>query len=221
MKLVCFGASNPETIRVVNAVKRADEDFEFLGFLDNDESKWGTTFCGYPVFGGLNEVEALNREGALFCNLITRDCVTRYETTITLVKAGAKLANLLHPDVNIEMVQLGLGNYIQENVILQAGVRVGDNSSIHCGSIVSHETSIGNSVFIAPGCALSGLIVVEDGVFIGTGATVLPRLRIGKWSTIGAGTVIIRDVPPYSVVVENPGRVFKNTRITLEDGRVL
>ena len=209
MELVCLGANNPETIRVINAIKKVNEDFRFLGFVDNDESKWGKMFFGYPIFGGMSEVDRLSEEGAVFCNLITRDCVTRYETTKLLIENGAKLANLVHPNVNLEMVRLGVGNYIQESVILQAEVRIGDNSSISMGTTIGHETIIGNSVFIAGGSNLSGKITVEDGVFIGTGATIIPRVKIGRWATIGAGTVIIRDVPPYKVVVGNPGIVIK------------
>jgi sugar O-acyltransferase (sialic acid O-acetyltransferase NeuD family) len=211
MKLICLGASNPETIRVVNAIKKVDKDFQFLGFIDNDKKKWGKKFYGYPIFGGVEKVKELTKKyGAFFCNLITRDCVTRYETTRELVKNGAKLVNLVHPSVNLEMVKMGVGNYIQENVILQAEVSIGNNSSIHMGSLIGHETKIGNSVFIAHGCNLSGKIIIEDGVFIGTGVSILPRLTIGRWSIIGAGAVIIENVPPYSVVVGIPGKVIKS-----------
>lgn len=219
MKLVCLGASNPEAIRIIHKIQEIDKKFEFLGFLDNDKTKWGKDFYSFPILGGINKVPELDKKGAVFCNLITRDCVTRYETTMELVRNGAKLANLIPTTVNLEMVRLGVGNYFQENVILQAGVSIGNNTSI--GSLICHETKIGNSVFIAHGCNISGLITIEDGVFLGTGVTVLPRLKIGKWSVIGAGTVIIRDVPPYSVVVGNPGKIIKQIENKYETGEVL
>ncbi len=201
MKIVCLGANNPETIRVVSAIGNANSGFEFLGFVDNDKEKWGKFFYGYPIFGGMDKVAELSEQGALFCNLITRDCVTRHETTKSLIEAGAELANLIHPTVDLEMVNIGVGNYIQENVIVQAEVSIGDNSSIHMGSLIGHESRIGNSVFIAHGCAVSGFVTVGDGVFIGAGATVLPRVSIGKWSIIGAGAVVIQDVPEEHVYV--------------------
>lgn len=221
MNLVCLGASNPETLRVVNAVERADREFRFLGFVDNDEKRWGSKFCGYPVFGGMQKVEQLAKAGAVFCNLITRDCITRYETTKSLVEHGASLADLIHPSVDLEMVTLGVGNYIQEAVILQAGVRIGNNSSIHIGSLIGHETTIGNSTFIAHGCNLSGCITVEDGVFIGTGVSVIPRLTIGKWSIIGAGAVVIRDIPPYSVVAGNPTKFIRSVEEKYLSGDII
>lgn len=222
MKLVCIGASNPETIRVVDAIKEVEPDFEFLGFVDNDKEKWGKNFCGYPVFGWTDAVVELNNRGAEFCNLIARrDCRSRYETTRLLVKAGARLTNLIHPSVNLEMVNIGVGNYVQENAILQAGVTLGNNINIQMGSIIGHDTRIGDSVLIAPGCSIPGNVTVEDGTFVGVGASIIPRITIGRWSIIGAGTVVIRDVPPYSVVVGNPGKVIKKTRIEYTDAQVL
>lgn len=209
MKLVCLGANNPETIRCVNEIKKINKDFYLLGFVDNDKKKWGGSFYGYPIFGGMDKVRQLSNEGAVFCNLITRDCITRYETTKSLIENGAILGNLIHPIVSLDMVKMGVGNYIQESVILQAEVYVGNNSSVHIGSLIGHETNIGNSVFIAHGCNLSGKIVVEDGVYMGTGVSIIPRLKIGKWSIIGAGSVITKDIPPYSVVVGVPGKVIK------------
>lgn len=216
MKLICLGAKNPETIRVINAVKMNEQSFDFLGFIDNDESKWGTKFCGYPILGGADLVSYFSQKGVFFCNIITGDCITRYETSKSIVERGGQLTNLVHPSVNLEMAHIGVGNYIQENVILQAGVSIGNNSSIHIGSLVGHETTIGNSVFIAHGCNVSGEIVIEDGVFVGTGVTIIPRITIGKWSIIGAGTVIIRDVPPLSVVVGNPGKSIRS----IDPGRI-
>jgi acetyltransferase-like isoleucine patch superfamily enzyme len=88
------------------------------------------------------------------------------------------------------------------------------------GALIGHESHIGHSVFIAHGVSISGCCEVGDGTFIGTNATVLPRVRIGRWATIGAGAVINRDVPDYAVVVGNPARVIKTNSIPYADGRV-
>ena len=79
---------------------------------------------------------------------------------------------------------------------------------------------MGNSVFFAPGCHLSGLVTIEDGVFVGTGSTILPRLTVGKWSIIGAGSVVTVDVPPYSVVAGNPARILRSVPPDFDSGDV-
>ena len=185
-RLVLIGANNPETARMLKAVGRADPELEALGFLDNDPARQGTRFAGLPVLGGSALAAELSRDPLVrFVNLITRDAVTRWQTSREVAALGGRFTNLVHPSVDLDLVELGVGNYVQEKVVLQAGVRLGDNSSIHIGTLVGHETRIGSSVFIAHGCNLSGLITVEDGVCIGTGVSIVPRVRIGRWSVIG------------------------------------
>lgn len=53
-------------------------------------------------------------------------------------------------------------------------------------------------------------VIIEDDVWVGAGAIILPGVRIGRGSVIGAGTVLTRSVPSLSVVVGNTGRVIKH-----------
>jgi len=209
MKVYLLGASNPETIRVIRAVQRVAQNIEFAGMLDNDPNKQSMDFYGLTVLGGLDLIPKLKGSDVRFVNLITGSTRVRQKTTSVILESGGVLTNLVHPSVDLTMTQLGVGLYLQESVILQAGVVVGDNTSIHMGAVVGHESIIGDSVFIAHAVSISGCCVIGDGVFIGTNATVLPRVKIGKWAIIGAGSVVTKDVPDYAVVVGNPGRIIK------------
>ena len=221
MKIAFLGANNPETLRDISAQKRVSLDFGVVGFFDNDENKIGGNFHGFPVLGKMSDAGKLvNLSETKFLNLITRDCRTRLITSLEIVKLGGQFTNLIHPNVNLEEVTLGSGIYIQENVVLQAKCEIGNNCAINAGSIVSHETKLGNTVFLAPGCHLAGCINVEDGVFFGVGATVMPRINIGKWSVIGAGSVVIRDVPPFCVVAGNPAKIIKKLEANFESGDI-
>lgn len=53
-----------------------------------------------------------------------------------------------------------------------------------------------------------GLVDIEDGVFIGAGSTILPNVRIGKNSIIGANTVVTKNIPQNVVVVGNPAKII-------------
>ena len=58
---------------------------------------------------------------------------------------------------------------------------------------------------------VDGPVCIEDGAWIGAGAIVLPGVTVGRKSVVGAGSVVTRDVPPYSVVAGNPARVIGRT----------
>lgn len=220
MKIYLLGAANPETIRMIRALQRSSSNLDFPGLLDNDPAKHGTDFYGLPVLGGCELIRQLAGLDVGFVSLITGSTRARYETGRDIVAAGGALTNFIHPSIDLTLTRWGVGNYIQEAVITQAEVHVGDNNSIHMGALIGHETSIGNSVFIAHAVSVSGCCSIGDGTFIGTNATILPRIKIGKWVTIGAGSVVTKDVPDYAVAVGNPARVIKFNEPIHEDGRV-
>ena len=191
-----------------------------VGFIDNDSSKKGMNFHGYRVFGGFEVLDDFSGDDVHIVNTITQTTAIRYETTREVVRRGFPLANLIYPTVDLRMARVGVGNYIQEAVQLQAEVSIGDNSSIHMGTLIGHETRIGNSTFIAHAVSISGLVKIGDGVTIGTNSTIIPRIKIGNWATIGAGAVVIRDVPDYAVAVGNPAKVIKYSEEKYADGEV-
>lgn len=220
MKIYLLGAANPETIRMIRAVQRSTFNLDFPGLLDNDLAKHGTDFFGLPVLGGSELIPQLAGTGVGFVSLITGSTRARYETGRAIIAAGGAMTNFIHPSVDLTMTHWGDGNYIQEAVITQAEVRIGDNSSIHMGTVIGHESIIGNSVFIAHAVSVSGCCRIDDGTFVGTNATILPRIKIGKWATIGAGSVVTKDVPDYAVAVGNPARVIKFNEPIHENGSV-
>lgn len=86
-----------------------------------------------------------------------------------------------------------------------------------CGVVIGETTEIGNNVTLYQGVTLGGTgkeqgkrhPTIEDDVMISAGAKILGPVTIGKASKIGAGSVVLKDVPPYSTVVGVPGRVVK------------
>ena len=117
--------------------------------------------------------------------------------------------------------------------VLEFGNRIGNGVRIH-SSCFLEDVKVGNYVFIGPNvvftddphpmncphyleCADGA--TVEDYAKIGANCTILPGLRIGENCLIGAGTVLVTDVPPDAVVVGNPGReVNKVDKLTCPPG---
>jgi galactoside O-acetyltransferase len=116
-----------------------------------------------------------------------------------------------------------------------SNVYIGDDffGNVNLTFVDDVDIRIGNDVMIAPSVTLtttghpvhplrrtdfgrfSEPIVIEDKVWIGSNAVVLPGVRIGYGSVIGAGSVVSRDIPPMSVAVGTPCRVVRP--ITDED----
>ena len=74
---------------------------------------------------------------------------------------------------------------------------------------MEHECHVGKHCHISTKAVINGGVIVEDEVFLGSGATVNGQLQIKKQSIIGSGSVVIRDVKSNVTVVGNPARVIK------------
>src|SRR5271157_2279707 len=83
------------------------------------------------------------------------------------------------------------------------------------GVVIGETAEVGNDVLIYMGVVLGGTALenvkrhptIDDGVIIGSGAIVLGPIRIGKGAKVGAGSVVVRSVPPGATVVGVPGRI--------------
>lgn len=101
------------------------------------------------------------------------------------------------------------GSIINQGVIIDNFVNIGQCVFINIGAMISHHSIINDNVFIAPGVNIAGYVTVEEGSFIGINSTIIDHINIGKYSLIAAGSVVIDNVPPYTIVAGNPARIIK------------
>lgn len=120
--------------------------------------------------------------------------------------------------------RIGKNCNICDNVFIENDVTIGDNVTVKCGVQLWDGLDIRNNVFIGPNVTFCNDLfprskhypakflktIVEEGASIGANATILPGIRIGKSAMVGAGSVVVKDVPDSVVVVGNPARVVKN-----------
>lgn len=119
-------------------------------------------------------------------------------------------ANAIHSSAIISrFAQIGVGNMILHGSIVQAQTTIGNHVIINTGAQIDHDCVIEDFAHIAPGVVLCGTVKVGEGTLIGARAIVIPGKKIGKWVTIGAGSVVVKDIPDYAVAVGNPARVIK------------
>lgn len=116
-----------------------------------------------------------------------------------------------------DKVSVGTHSIIEHHVVMEEGVRVHSNAFIPEYSVLERDAWVGPNVCFTNAPYPRSQNVKEtlkgphlkEGAKIGANATLLPGVTIGKHALVGAGAVVVKDVPDYAVVAGNPARVIK------------
>ena len=127
---------------------------------------------------------------------------------------------------------LGKSSVIEDYAIINNAVgeiTIGNHTRIGLGNTIIGPVMIGNNVILAQNVVISALnhnfkdvlttinqqgvktdqIIIENNVWIGANSTILAGVHIGEHVVVGAGSVVTKDIPSFSVVVGNPARILK------------
>lgn len=119
-----------------------------------------------------------------------------------------------------EQASVGIDCILSKDVYIDTGVSVGDRCKIQNGVSVYHGVTLGDDVFVGPNACFTNdrmprafnaewqitPTVVRNGASIGANATVVCGVTIGEYAMVAAGSVVTRDVAPFTLVIGNPAR---------------
>jgi len=209
--------------RVVLDILQQGHNYQTIAFLDNNEAIHGRRVDGIPVVGGINDLarwaQELHADGAI---VAIGDNGTRRGLARMVERCGLPLVNAIHPSATLaHNVTLGRNVVIAAGVVVCAHCQIGDSVILNTGCIVDYQTMIGEGTHICPGVRLAGRVKVEPGVFVGIGATVIPKTTLGCEAIVGAGAVVIEDVPAMATVVGVPAQPIKHAGASEEVAAML
>ena len=206
--IIGAGGSAKDILVIVDAINEVELTYDMLGFIvDAQYGQPGTLINSKPILGDFSWIKE-NPDVHLICGVGSpkdrRNLVKRAQ------KYGAAFCTLIHPlAVITPRMEVGIGTVIAAGCIFTTNIRIGDHVHLNLATTVAHDCVVENFVTISPGVHCSGNVTLKEGCFIGTGSNIIEKTEVGNWSTVGAGTTVIKNVPDNTTVVGVPGKVIK------------
>ena len=165
---------------------------------------------GLPVLGDDTILTELRARGVLNAFVAVGDNRARLNAARRVALAGFQLINAVSSRATVSpSAHLGKGIAIMPGAVVNADVSIADGVIVNTGATVDHDCCIGAYAHIAPGVHLGGGVAVGEGAFLGIAASVIPGVTIGPWATVGAGGVVIRNLPGGIVTAGVPARPLR------------
>ena len=208
--LVIFGSGGfaREVLQVALDQNDDARTWNVLGFLDGDPETHGQAVHDLPVFGAA-EWLAGQPDVSVVVGVGATPARRRIVQTIEAVRPTA-FATLVHPRAWLgRRVALGAGSVVCAGSLLTTDIETGRHVVLNLDCTVGHDARLGDFVTAAPSVNISGAVTVGEGCDLGTGAVFIQGVTVGAWTVVGAGAVVVRDLPPNVTAVGAPARAIK------------
>ncbi len=209
MKSVIIGAG---TYGEVYLAYLQEGGVNVVGFLDDDQKYENQCVRGIPVLGSISQLKTLkDTHGieAVYCPLGNNKL--RVKFLAEAKQLGYKTPNFIHPSAIISPnVSIGEGVYILLGTTIMPYTVIKDYVMISMGVHLAHHSILEEGVFLSTGCNFGASIHAQKYAYCGISSTIMTGVQeLGRDCLIGAGAVVIRDVPEGAVMAGVPAKVLK------------
>ncbi|MEK3697501.1 acetyltransferase [Paenibacillus sp. FSL R7-0312] len=207
--LIGAGGFGREVAWLVSNINRVKETWNLIGFIDNNSALKGETINGIPVLGGVEWFGT--REANISVVSTIGNAKTRRKSISELSRfSNINYVTLIDPSVVMsEWVEIGEGSIICAGSILTVNITLGTHVIVNLDCTIGHDAVIGDYSTLYPSVNLSGNTLVNNNVELGTGSQVIQGITIEEGTIVGAGAVVVRDLPANCTAVGSPAKPIK------------
>jgi sugar O-acyltransferase (sialic acid O-acetyltransferase NeuD family) len=208
--IIGAGGIGSQIADAIEEINKGGKQWNLRGFLDDNEDKQGRDINGYPVLGKIEDAQDF--EDCLLVLAVgnSKNYYIRKEVFKKLGIDHKKYARIVHPSATVSRHStVGYGSVVLAGARVMPNTQIGRHSFVLANAYVGHDNVIQDFVTVTNSASISGMTTIEEGCYIGANSSIIERIVVGKWSLVGLGSVVLKGVPAFSVVVGNPGRVIK------------
>ena len=215
-KLIIIGGYGNGTVvqSTVEDINRVKKEWEILGFLNDKEKE---PINGYDVLGKIDKETVSkylkNKDVYFFYSLISVKLNHKFLHKLKDLKIPTeRFATIIHPTAVVaRTAKIGHGVCIQPFVSVGPNTIIGNFIHIFAQSLIGHGSKLDDYSYVSNNACVGAEVHLKEGAYLGTNATTLEYITLGKWSIAGIGSVVLKNVKDYEKVVGSPARVIGTT----------
>jgi sugar O-acyltransferase (sialic acid O-acetyltransferase NeuD family) len=214
-QIMIYGASGHgfAMAQAITAGFAPDRLCAIAGFIDDVKGGAGLDMGSFPILS-FDQWRTDHRDKP--CLIAIGEPASRALLSERIAQAGGTFCDLYsdRPAHLFPYVSIGQGVYVDRMAYIGPSTTIGAHAHVMPMSSIGHDVVIGEYSTICPSCTISGYVVIERGVFLGAGTTIVngrsdSPLVIGANARTWAGSVVTRSVRPGARVAGNPARELR------------
>lgn len=207
--IIVIGAGGHAKV-VVEILRATGHHVEYCVGLEGSSSRC----LDVPVLYGNDHLLALRKDGYALAFPAIGSNFAREEVGKYALAIGFELVNAISPNSVISSSTIvGRGVAIMSGAVLNAESRVDDLAIVNTGATIDHDTHVSYGAHIAPQVALAGNVRIGRRALLGIGCVAIPGVCVGDDAVVGAGSVVISDVPDGVVAVGVPAKIVRGAKV--------
>jgi sugar O-acyltransferase (sialic acid O-acetyltransferase NeuD family) len=208
--IIGAGGFGREVAWLVERINRQSAEWDFKGFLDDDEKLWNTDLAGYRVYGGYPYIQKLNTDTWIVMAVGKANVRARGISRLAHLE-HVHYATLIDPTVQMSgRIAVGEGTIICAGTLITVDVSIGRHNIINLDCTIGHDAVLEDFVTLYPSVNISGTVRIGTETELGTGSQVIQGIHIGNNTIVGAGATVIRDIESNVTAIGTPARVIKS-----------
>ena len=203
------GGFGREVLTLIQDINKREPTYNIIGFFDDGHEK-GEMVNDLPVLGKTNDLNEWKSDLALAISI--GNPIVKKKVVAKINNSRVSYPTLIHPNVIVgapNFVKIGKGCIICAGNIITTNIEIGDFVILNLSCTVGHDAVIKDYSAFMPACNISGEVLIEEGVYCGTGVKIINQITIGEYAIIGAGAVVTKPIPGHYTAVGMPAKPIK------------